>query len=352
MTNACLDSVSANQTIQFIKRLPWPALIVAEDGIVIDLNDAMYIHADIDDPRGQSLQEAFPDFFSSMGRPSLWTRAREARAAREINGTTVHQRLVLQPLPGETMASLMAFDETRWHSLERELVQTQRLASLGFMAASICHEVGNPLTAIDSLVQLLRSEKGQSEEVRAQVLTTIDSNVSRLLSITRQLNEFSRVGTPDLNPIPIDHPAEMALALLRHEARASHQIKIDHNPRPDAIVRGSAEQLQQVFYNLFSNSVQAMEGSGILRITTLLPDADRAVVAISDTGPGIRPEHMDRLFDPFFTTRQEQKGSGLGLTISKEIIHEHGGSLRVESSLGSGTTFYIELPVCKDSPAP
>jgi len=352
LTSSSPGITAGGEFIRFIQDLPWPALVAAEDGAVVAVNEAMQAHAALEDPAGRPLAEAFPDFDSALGRPSHWSRPREASATREINGATLHQRLIVRPLPDRGAAAVFALDETRQYQLEQECIQTQRLASLGLMAASICHEVSNPLAAIDSLVQLLQSRQGQSDDVRQQSLATIAANVKRILTITRQLNDFSRVGGLDRRPIRIDFPIETTLALLRHQRGTMAQIETEHQGDPEAVVRASADQLQQVFYNLCLNSVQAMAGRGSLRIDTSTTEDGQARVVVTDTGPGIDADHVDRLLEPFFTTKAAHEGSGLGLAISHEIVAEHGGTLCVASEPGAGTSFYLEIPLCQERPEP
>lgn len=332
--------------MEFIERLPWPALVLDGEEFIVAANDAMRRSGrEADRMIGQSLSEAFPQYHESISGVPAWDGESEAEVHYSLGGVSFHERLIMRPIPGRQQKVLFAVDETRLHELGHEHMQTQRMASLGFMAASICHEVSNPLSAIHSLVQILQSEHGRSPETMEKGLATIASNIQRILAITRELNDFSRVSERERRAIRVDAPIEAALALLRSDRRCLGQVQIDHAPANDLLVQGNAEQLQQVFYNLFVNAVQAMDGTGSLHIAARRLGEECAEVAIADSGPGIDPRHMERLFEPFFTTKTGGDGTGLGLAICNEIVQEHMGRLRVDSTPGDGTTFFVELPL-------
>lgn len=228
-----------------------------------------------------------------------------------------------------------------------DMAQTARLAALGFMVAGVCHEVANPLTAIHSMVQLLQSGSLPPETLE-RGLANIAANVQRVLAIARKLNDFSRVGHAARCVIPVDEPVVEALANLRQDP-LFRAIEIEHVRCPDVSVFGVREQLAQVYSNVLMNAAQAMEGRGRIAIEAKRAASDIAEVSIRDTGPGIAPGYLARLFEPFFSTKSPGRGTGLGLAISNEIVLEHGGTMRAENHPEGGACFRIALPLaCAD----
>lgn len=323
--------------------LPWPAVLLDEEGRVVCANAAMEQRGLRPDPHSPpSLQEALPEYATAL-RGEL-REAQEALVTRQTEGKEVVERVWLRPIASG--AVLIITDETRLAELETEHAQTVRLASLGFMLAGVCHEISNPLAAIHSMLQILETEGRRDPEVLARGLASISANVRRILEISRQLSGFSRAATEPRRPVAVDGVLEEALVLVRHE-RTYREVVVEHHKDPAAVVRANPRELLQVFFNVLANAVQAMEGRGRILVTTRRPGNEQVEIMIQDDGPGIRPEHLPKLFDPFFSTKARGEGTGLGLTISNEIVHEHGGRMRAESTYGKGARFYIELPLWK-----
>jgi signal transduction histidine kinase len=325
--------------------LPWPALLIDEAGRIVCANSEMKrkgLHLDPHSP--PLLEEALPDYFTAL-RGSIG-EAQETLVTRSAEGKKTVERVWLRPIASG--AVLIVTDETRLHELEAEHAQTVRLASLGFMLAGVCHEISNPLAAIHSMLQLLQSDGGRDPEMLERGLANISANVRHILEISRQLTGFSRAADEPRRPVGIDSVIEEALALVRHE-RSYLDVVVEHHKDPAAVVRGYPRELLQVFYNVLANAVHAMEGRGRILVTTQRLGNKRVEIMIQDDGPGIRPEHLPKLFDPFFSTKARGEGTGLGLTISREIVHEHGGRMRAESTYGKGARFYIELPLWRRS---
>lgn len=219
--------------------------------------------------------------------------------------------------------------------------QTQRLASLGFMVASVCHEVSNPLAAVSSMLQILQSRRGVSPETLEKGLASIASNVQRVLAITKKLGDFSRVAG-DPVPLPLDQVVDTATALLHHSA-AGERVRVEYRGAPGVTVRARAGELEQVVFNIFLNAAQAMPAGGSIEAQARA-SAHEIVLSIRDSGPGIPAEHLARVFEPFFTTKPPGAGTGLGLAISYEIVHELGGSMRAANDPRGGARFEIVLP--------
>ena len=219
--------------------------------------------------------------------------------------------------------------------------QTQRLAALGFMLAGVCHEVSNPLAAIHSMLQILQSKRGVSAETLDKGLASIGANIARVLAITRKLGDFSRVGGEAPAPLAIDSAMESATALLRHSDQA---VTVSYRRARGAKVLARPGQLEQVLFNVLLNAAQAMRGEGAIDVNVRL-DGASAAIAIRDRGPGIAPEHLAHVFDPFFSTKPAGEGVGLGLAICHEIVHELGGAMRADNHPEGGACFEITLPL-------
>jgi len=226
---------------------------------------------------------------------------------------------------------------------EQLSAQTQRLASLGFMLASVCHEVSNPLAAISSMVQILQSKRGVSPETLERGLASIASNIARVFAITKKLGDFSRVTGDAPVPVAIDDAVEEAAALLRHSP-CGHAVGVDYRGARGAAVLARPGELQQVVFNIFLNAAQAMQDAGRIEAYARA-DGPQVTLSIRDRGPGIPAEHLGRVFDPFFTTKQPGEGTGLGLAISYEIVHELGGTIHASNHPEGGACFEVVMPV-------
>ena len=219
--------------------------------------------------------------------------------------------------------------------------QTQRLASLGFMVASVCHEVSNPLAAVSSMLQILQSKRGVTPETLERGLASIEANIARVMAITKKLGDYSRVGGMP-QPLAIDDAVQTAQALLRHSP-AGRTVAVDYRGVPGVTVRSRPGELEQVVFNIFLNAAQAMHGAGRIEAATTRENG-HVTLSVRDTGPGIAAEHLPRVFDPFFTTKPPGEGTGLGLAISYEIVHEIGGTIRAANHPAGGACFELVLP--------
>jgi C4-dicarboxylate-specific signal transduction histidine kinase len=220
--------------------------------------------------------------------------------------------------------------------------QTQRLASLGFMLAAVCHEVSNPLAAVSSMLQILQSKRGVTPETMERGLASIAANVARVVAITKKLGDFSRVGGDAPAPQAVDDAVETAATLLRH-TEYGHRVDIDYQGAPGVTVHSRPGEVEQVVFNIFLNAAQAMQGTGRIEASATKENGQIAL-AVRDTGPGIAPEHLAQVFEPFFTTKRPGEGTGLGLAISYEIVHELGGSIHAANDPRGGARFEIHLP--------
>lgn len=323
----------------FAESFPWPAIAIDETGRAVYANAPMRDRGISCPVGGTSLAKIVPEYFAALRGKKPWRVEQSATIRRETSSGTLHEQLWVRIVPGGSCLVVVSCAPAP----DATSAQTARLASLGFMVAGVCHEVSNPLSAIYSMVQILRSQRRVSHEVLDQGLANIQVNVHRLIDVARRLTNFSRVGDEERRPFQIDWAVEEALLLARQHA-AFGAIRIDHQPEPRAVVFGRAGQLQQVVYNIVLNAIQILRGSGHIRVAVSCA-ASGVEIAILDNGPGIRPTDLARIFDPFFTTKPSGEGTGLGLAISNEIVAEHGGSIRAENSIPQGATFYVQLPL-------
>lgn len=323
--------------------LPWPAMLIDESGVVEHVNQAMRNRGIPPLGAGNSaLRSLLPRYYEALHGETPWLTEQDAEVVVQSTGASCHERLCLRRLPEG--ACLIVIDQTRLRELEIGNAQTARLASLGFMLASVCHEVNNPLSTINSIVTILQSKRGVSAEVRDKGLATIANSVNRLLAITRKLNLFGRVSDEVLVDFEVDRAIEEASVQLTYDS-LGETVRLDHRRNPNAIVHGHPSQLQQVFFNIFLNATQAMKGNGSITVVTQCVAQAQVQVSICDSGPGLPQEHLAAIFEPFFTTKASGKGTGLGLAITNEIIHEHRGRIRAENHPAGGACFILELPL-------
>ena len=240
-------------------------------------------------------------------------------------------------------------DITERVELEGQLSQADKLSSIGLLAAGVAHEVNTPLAVISSYTQMLAKQL-QGDQQKYGLLEKITRQTFRASEIVNNLLNFSRTSGTEFTDVDINKVIADTLALLEHQFRSAKiQVQSDLTA-PLSPVQGNAGRLQQVFLNLFLNARDAMPGGGQLNIAT--SNGDMVRVRVSDTGSGIAPENIQRIYDPFFTTKTAPKegqprGTGLGLSVTYGIIQEHAGKIRVESEPGAGTTFALDFPLSR-----
>jgi two-component system NtrC family sensor kinase len=227
---------------------------------------------------------------------------------------------------------------------QRHLVQSAKLASLGTMLSGVAHELNNPISNISSSCQILQEEiEDGYVDYKKDLLSQIEEQTERMRNIVRSLLEFSRAKEFKKEPLSLKKLIEDTVRLIRGQKPATVEIAIDIPE--NIIINADSQRLQQAFLNLIKNSIEAMAEGKITINAWRDIRLDTANIKFSDTGVGISAEDIQKIFDPFFTTKETGKGTGLGLFITYEIIEEHGGSIKVESKVGEGTTFLIELPL-------
>ena len=238
----------------------------------------------------------------------------------------------------------------RFSSAQRETTRLQRLAVLGQIVATVAHKIGTPLTAIYGHIQLLEEDPELSVAARERIQTLM-RQIERMSRIIQDLLLFGRKSDPCLIQVDINSNLEQTLNLFRPILDRQHiELTTAFGANVESVL-GDPSQLQEVFANLIDNALEAMPDGGRLFIQTVRQTADEegglrdwVSIAIGDTGPGIPPEDRTRIFEPFFTTKKTEGGTGLGLAITLELVKEQNGEVRIESTVGKGTTFTVRLP--------
>lgn len=237
-------------------------------------------------------------------------------------------------------------DLTEIKMRKEQIQQSERLATIGHMAAGVAHEVGNPLTAISSLVQVC--QRKTDDEFLQNQLKKVREHIQRINKIVRDLVDFSRPSSMQKENADINEIINSAVGLLEHDARC-RDVNFERNLADDLpVVSIVPDQIHQVLVNLLLNAVDAMKDEPDPKVTISTAKEDSEIVLkVTDNGKGIKEEHQSRIFEPFFTTKEVGTGTGLGLAVSHGIINKMGGSIRAESEYGEGTTFFITIPTEK-----
>jgi two-component system, NtrC family, sensor kinase len=264
-------------------------------------------------------------------------------------GRSVVLNVSITPLvgkAGERIGRLLLFDDvTQRERMEEQMSQTEKLTSLGLLAAGVAHEVNTPLAVISNYIQMLGRQMPEGDP-RQSIIEKIVKQTFRASEIVNNMLNFSRTGPSELADVDVNRVVEETLSLVAHPLKASQIQVVKQLSESLPPVRGSANKLQQVFLNLFLNARDAMPLGGMLEVRTAARNGG-VEIEVVDTGDGISREHIHRIFDPFFTTKAGARGTGLGLSVSYGIIKEHAGKIDVRSTPGRGTSFHVEFPAVR-----
>lgn len=234
------------------------------------------------------------------------------------------------------------------HRLQAQMIQAEKLASLGQIVAGVVHELNNPLTSIVAYSDYLeRRAKQRGDAHDEERLRRIAEAAERILKFSRDLVAYARPTSEIPAPVSLGEVIDKALVFCEHEFSESSVRVVRAFPQDLPPVRGIGGQLIQVFVNLFTNAAHSMSGiGGELTVRTVVePSENSALVEVADQGVGIDPAQLQQIFDPFFTTKTDGRGTGLGLSIVRKIVTSHGGTLSARSTPGEGTVFRITLPL-------
>jgi two-component system, NtrC family, sensor kinase len=341
---------------------------------ILDTNLALeqlsgYSRAELLELGPRQLLPSVDDLLAAAGRNGRESHEIELELrTRHDQALPVAASVSVVPHAGQHLLLVIARDISERQRIAKQLVQAEKLAALGRLSASLAHEINNPLQAIHNSVHLLLS-RPLSEEKQLTYLTMTQEEIERLISIVQRMLDFYRPSREGMRPVEVNDILDAVLPLIEGQA-LEHGVRVLREepirlPRVFAI----SNHLKQVCFNLVFNAVEAMPEGGELRIRAYLasedaPDPQEAsyvavsggrgsspvempavVIEVSDTGMGIPPHDLPKIFEPFYTTRT--KGTGLGLAVSYSIIEQHHGELAVRSQVGEGTTFRIRLPVAQ-----
>ena len=230
--------------------------------------------------------------------------------------------------------------------MEQQIRNSEKLASVGKLAAGVAHEINNPLGGILNCLYNLR--KGAlSPSRQEEYWSSMENGVRRVQKIVRQLLDFSQQHEPEFALTDINHVVDRVLVLTTHLLAPNHIMLETGFGQGLPNVMVDRHMMEQVLMNLVLNAVQAMKDGGVLTIRTSVAEGI-CLIEVRDTGSGIPPAILPRIFDPFFTTKSEGEGTGLGLSVSLGIVERHGGKILVDSEVGRGTTFTLCLPVSRE----
>jgi PAS domain S-box-containing protein len=293
------------------------------------------------------------------GRTEATTTYRVQCRLRRRNGQALWGMLAFHSIVDETGSSFghlaTIFDVTEHRRLQEQLMVSDRMASVGILAAGVAHEINNPLAAVLTnlhmavetvpMLKLEPSSDGDRTELEEELRDALEAS-ERLRDIVRDLKIFSRTPETSMGPVDLQRILESSLRMAWNELK--HRARVQREYRPIPLVNGDESRLGQVFLNLIVNAVQAMEEgraeSNVITIATGTDPAGRVEVVVRDTGCGMSPEVLGHLFTPFFTTKPVGVGTGLGLSICNRIVQALGGEITVESEMGKGSAFHVFLP--------
>jgi PAS domain S-box-containing protein len=341
------------------------------DGVIVFDHDGLIQH------RNHVCPQFFPEEVLSGGtcreifHPELAGSPDNCPVERALRGERVETSLVYAPAGhktryidvtanpiedalGEKTRALVFFrDVTLKRLQELQLIQTEKMSSIGVLAAGVAHEINNPLTSVagyaEALLRRFRDHRALENDPRLDVfpryLEVIVREAYHCKGIIDRLLNFSRKSDGSVVEVDLNRILRETLELIRHDSRYGN-IEIRTSLQPDLPpVYGDPTGLRQVCLNLLMNAHQAIEGPGFVEITTRQPEDTEVLVQVRDTGSGIDLDAIDQIWDPFFTTKESGKGLGLGLAITYNIVKCHGGEISVESRVGEGSQFTVRLPV-------
>ncbi len=289
------------------------------------------------------------DEFGGVGRLSSYPMVYVRRDGEVVEGNL--SAAIIYDANGKEIASVGSFVDLRdrlqmeraLRDTQEQLLQSEKLAAMGRLTSQIAHELNNPLYGIMNTLELLKTEI-PADNKRRKILDMALSEIIRLSDLLRKMLSFSKPDQEQRHPVDIN-PVLDEILLLHEKQLKENDINIAATyAKKLGLINASKNQLRQVFLNMVANARDAMPNGGTLSVTTS-GDNDNVLIEITDTGTGIREEHLDKIFDSFFTTKGEVKGVGLGLSVCYGFIEDHGGDIEVKSQVGEGTTFTISLPV-------
>ena len=293
------------------------------------------------------------DEYGGAGRLKAYPMVYVRRDGEVVEGTL--SAATIYDANGNNIATVGSFVDLRERlEMERalrrtqeQLLQSEKLAAMGRLTSQIAHELNNPLYGIMNTLELLKTEVSPQSK-RRKILEMALSETVRLSDLLRKMLSFSKPDQEQRQPVDINTVIDEILLLHEKQLRENDIHIATTFAEGLSRVNASKDQLRQVFLNMVANARDAMADGGTLTVTTS-SDGENVIIEVTDTGSGIKEEHIDKIFDSFFTTKGEVKGVGLGLSVCYGFIKDHGGDIVVKSDVGTGTTFVITLPVFSDT---
>ena len=336
---------------------------------ITDINGNMvYVNSAFENASGYTEKELLgknPNIFSS-GKQSkkfwktMWTTIKSGKVwvgeieNRKKNGEPFYTQVLISPFL-DSDGNIAGFfgihrDLHDKKMMEKQLIHTQKMESIGILAAGVAHEVGNPLASISALVQVV--QRSSEDEFAKEKLELVKEQINRISKTIRDLVDFSRPSNYELNLTDINKNIYNAVEIIRAGTKIK-DIKFDLNLNKDIpLIPLIEDQIQQVFVNILINAVDAIAEHTDIKAGKKISvysdkDEDDIIIIFEDSGKGIEEKNLTKIFEPFFTTKREGKGTGLGLWITYGIITSFQGTIKVESTIGQGTKFIITLPIIR-----
>jgi PAS domain S-box-containing protein len=339
---------------QVLQDLPLGVVTVSHDHRIISWNNAMARIAGIEQESviGTSikqLDESWRELFSSfIDSRDFQISKRKIQINDQPHILNLFKAVVTNEQEKNRGIVILVEDHSDRYLLEERLAHSARLASIGQLATGVAHEIGNPITGIACLAQDMQIDPNNTE-VLQNGLKQILAQTDRVSNIVGSLVNFSHSGTlldPTTESLSIHHSIEEAIELVSL-SDSGKQLEYQNRCDPSVMVQGYPQKLVQVFVNLLSNAADASsQGQSILFNSKT--NGRNVLITVRDYGLGIKEEHLSKVFEPFFTTKNVGEGTGLGLSLSYNIIQEHGGSISVSSHYGEGCQIEISLPICQE----
>jgi len=268
---------------------------------------------------------------------------------RDLRLFTVFSNLASAALQNASLYSDLKWKMVELNTTQEQLVHSTKMAAIGGLSANVAHEINNPLTSVlGYTTHLLKTL--ELPEAQRKILVTMEQETLRVRKIIRNLLNFSRHRPSRMEPGDLLLPLKETIALVQGIADLSSVVIHEDYPAEPALVNMDHNEMKQVFINIANNALQAMPQGGELRVKADVAHENEVVVVFSDSGIGIAPEHMDKIFEPFFSTKGNGGGTGLGLSISYQIVQNHGGKIEAESLATRGATFRVILPRYRKQP--
>ncbi len=317
-------------------------------------NPCPFLQNGLCQPDVKNIEEC-PVHGCEQGTPSLSCLAEDVLRGREqqtreatvqtADGSQKYFQFITYPIRDqdgdiEQVAELI-HDVTKRKRLEQEMQHEERMATMGRIASGVAHEIGNPLSSLSARLRRLR-EKSDESFVK-ETTEFLEEQVSRMNQLVRDISSFARAPESRWEPCDLNDMIQETVNLLAMDPNSKNVEITIEVPDDFPTFVGSRDQLSQVFMNLGMNALEAMEDGGRLTISARREDDD-VLIQFTDTGEGIPPEQQNKIFTPYFTTRDRDEGTGLGLSVSHSLVEAHGGSIHVESQPGEGSTFTVQLP--------